>query len=151
MEEIVVTGKPSRIPLHVLENQRAFFEAMDGPVTRMAEKYGLNPENLLGLFGYEAGWFTDPNAIKNNNPFGVNEPGTMKLRQFKDLDAAFDYWGKVFGEQLRGKYRTDEFIHGLRYGLRAGAYNSKKKNYDAELQDNIESVNVKRPLWQQGR
>ncbi len=151
MEEIVVTGKPSRIPLQVFENQRSFLDALNDPVTRMAEKYGLNPENVLGLTAYESGWFKDAEARRKNNPFGVNDPGTDQLRTFNNLDDAYDYWGKIFGDQLRGIERTDEFIRALRNSLRAGPYNSKKKNYDTELLDAIDSVKVKRPLWQRGK
>jgi hypothetical protein len=80
----------------------------------------------------------------------VNYPGTTQLRQFNDLDDAFDYWGKVFGSRLGGTQTTDEFVRGLRHSGRVGAYNSVNPNYDSDVRDTIDSVKIKRPIWQQG-
>lgn len=111
---------------------------------------GFNPDNLLGLAGHESTWYTAPDAVANNNPFGVNYPGTTQKRKFPDLDSAFDYWGKVFGRQLSGKNTSDEFVNGLR-NLEVGPYNSKDPDYDQKVRDAIDSVKIKKPGWLQGR
>jgi len=149
-EEVVVTGTvpTQRLPLYGY--QRNLLETMNGPATRIGQKYGFNPDNLLGLMGHESGWFTKPDAVENNNPFGVNYPGTAQMRKFDDMDSAFDYWGKVFGPHLSGKNTTDDFVKGLR-NLPAGPYNSKDQDYDPKVRDAIDSVKIKKPDWLQGR
>jgi hypothetical protein len=55
----------------------------------------------------------------------------------------------MYGEQLRGTYKTDDYVKKLR-DLRAGPYNSVDKKYDPKVTDSIHTVNAKRALWQQG-
>jgi hypothetical protein len=149
--EVVVPGtKPTGPPPPLTPDQRRMLESMNGPATRLGEQYGFNPDNLLGLIGVESTWFSNPEAVAKNNPFGVNYPRTKEMRNFDDLDSAFDYWGKVFGTQLSGRNTTDDFVKGLR-NLRAGPYNSVNPNYDPLVRDSIDSVKIKKPRWTQGQ
>jgi flagellum-specific peptidoglycan hydrolase FlgJ len=150
VEGITVTGKPSTIPLNVYPHQGAFFDRFDEPVTRLAKQYELDPEHLLGLFGHESDWGRSKDAITNNNPFGLNLPGSTQLRPFPSIDTGMEYWGKMYGEQLRGIHKTEDFANKL-LNLRAGAYNSVDPDYRQKVTNNIHTVNVKRPLWRQGR
>src|ERR1051326_816801 len=140
------TAPSKEPPIH--DYQEAFLTQLEPEAERIAKQYNFNKDHLLGLAAHESGWLKDPNAIANNDPLGINLPGTKTLRRFNSIPEAFDYWGRLWGRSVSGATTPNDFIARMQ-SRSVGKYNSADPNYNSNLEGTVNSAVMRDRQWEQ--
>ncbi|NJL26928.1 MAG: hypothetical protein HC897_03105 [Thermoanaerobaculia bacterium] len=124
------------------EQHKKFFEDLCKGVKELAEKYDFDPNFLLALSALESGWL-DKHARSLNNAFGATNAGGPNLK-WDNFSDSIEWWGRNFGERVRGAKTIDEFIQKLQTDEREkggkGKYNSEDPDWAEKVEETYDSV-----------
>lgn len=139
-------GRQPTNPAHV----NAFFDAYDKPITDLANEMNVPPNLLLGLVAGESSWGQPP--MGKNNLFGFSA-SLGRPYDYATPQASIDAFRKSqWFSRLQNKTTPDAFVDEL-VNNEGGKkkYNTVNKNYDKFVYGLIDTVNRRRPIWEQTR
>ncbi len=144
----------------VAEKKQAWIDAHYREAKEIADKYGVTPEEILGIAALESNWGEHPFASKGNNYFGMHAPvhgqsGTMRIGRkpgnmatFHNFKESAEAFMKQNGSLVSGVKDPEEFARRLQNSGKFGIdpdYGTKVPGYVRSVANTISGLRRFKP------